>query len=68
MRIRSFWFGVGLHILTLILIWTNVEFEGRIASFMTASFISLTISGVVYKKLNSEIGIENQIRKCAGVQ
>jgi hypothetical protein len=67
-KIRSFWFGVGLHLITLLLIWTNVEFEGRIASFIIASLISLIISGVVYKTLNSEIGIEKQIRKCFGVQ
>ena len=66
-KIRSFWFGVGLHLITLLLIWTNVDIEGRIASLMIASLISLAISGVVYKKLNSEIGIEEQIRKCAGV-
>jgi len=68
MRIRSFWFGVGLHFITLVLIWTNVELEGRLMSFIIAALVSLAVSGVVYKKLNSEIGIENQIRKCFGVQ
>jgi membrane protein implicated in regulation of membrane protease activity len=68
LSVRSFWFGVGLHFITLLLIWTNVEFEGRLASFLIASLVSLTISGVVYKKLNSTIGIEDEIRKCADVQ
>jgi hypothetical protein len=68
LRIRSFWFGVGLHLITLLLIWTNIELEGRHVSFIIAAMVSLAVSGIVYKKLNSEIGIENQIRKCFGVQ
>jgi hypothetical protein len=68
LRIRSFWFGVGLHLITLFLIWTNVELEERLVSFTIAAVVSLAISGVVYKALNSEIGIEKQVRKCFGVQ
>jgi hypothetical protein len=67
-RISSFWFGVGLHLITLLLIWTNIDLEGRIWSFGIASIVSLAISGTVYQKLNSEIGIEKQIRKSLGVQ
>jgi hypothetical protein len=65
--IKSFWFGVGLHLITILLIWINVELDGRMTSFLFASIVSLTISGIVYQKLNAEIGIENQIKKCIGV-
>jgi hypothetical protein len=65
---RLFWFGFGLHLITLFLIWNSVELEGRLLSFIIAAAVSLTISGVVYQKLNSEIGIEKTIRKCLGLQ
>jgi hypothetical protein len=68
LRIRSFWFGLGLHLITLLLICTNIELEGRHVSFIIAAMASLVVSGIVYEKLNSEIGIEKQIRKCFGVQ
>ena len=67
-RIRSFWFGVRLHLIALLLIWTNVDLEGRIASFAIASIVSLTIYGTIYQRLNWETGIEKQIRNSLDVQ
>lgn len=57
-RIRSFWFGVSLHLITLLITWTNIELEGRVATFAVAAIISLVISGIIYQKLNSESRVE----------
>jgi hypothetical protein len=67
-QIKSFWFGIALHLFSLIVIWTNVELVDRGLNLIIASGISLLVSGYVYKKLNSGVSLEQRIRKCFGVQ
>ena len=56
----SFYFGAGLHIITLILIWANVDLTERHLSYWIAGMISLLISGFIYKKLNSRFSMETR--------
>ena len=66
-HVKSFWFGALLHSVFLIVVWSNVNFEG-ILNVAIASGISLLVSGYIYKELNSEISLEQKVRKCFGVQ
>lgn len=63
---NSFLFGASLHLPTLLLAFLNLEIS--IGSFLSASIISLIISGYLFKKLNSGFSFEKSIRKCAGVE
>jgi hypothetical protein len=53
-QIKSFRFGVVLHIPALILIFMNVSLDNNILNYFIAGLISALISGFLYKKINSK--------------
>ena len=50
---NSFIFGACLHLISLVLIIMNVELEARLLNFFIAGILSLVISGLTYRKLNT---------------